>query len=68
MADEEPQDERQALVLGFARLMMGTATDPLGYARERGWIDADGAVTRAGEDLIEALSEQAGTRTVFRGV
>lgn len=68
MADEQPHDEQQALILGFARLMMGKATDPLAYARERGWIDDEGEVTRAGHDLIEALSEQAGTRTVFRGV
>ncbi len=37
-------------------------------ARERGWIDPEGEPTKDGRDLVAALGEQAGTRTVFRNV
>ncbi len=46
---------------------IGRPGDPAGVARRRAWIDADGAPTIAGRELVEALEDQSTTRTVFRG-
>jgi hypothetical protein len=36
-------------------------------ARRRNWLDAAGRPTGEGLELVEALSDQSQTRTVFRG-
>lgn len=49
-----------------------TLRDPEGrgsgvdHAQALGWLDGDKAVTPDGEDVLNALDEQAHTRTVFR--
>lgn len=37
-------------------------------ARERGWLGPGGEPTPDGRDLVAALMDQAGTRTVFRNL
>jgi hypothetical protein len=44
----------------------GSADDSARLAMDHGWIDADGRLTVAGEQLARALLQQSGTRTVFR--
>lgn len=39
---------------------------PIDCAKERGWLDQDGAPTAEGLQVAEALSEQSETRSVFR--
>ncbi len=37
-------------------------------ARERGWLGPEGEPTPDGRDLVDALMDQAGTRSVFRNL
>ena len=51
-------------------VMVSGRRDPaevMAYAVERGWLDAAGNITPAGMELEKALSDQAGTRSAFRG-
>lgn len=56
-------------LMQFTVLVSGLSepADVEAYARERGWIDADGNRTPAGIELSKALSDQSGTRSAFRG-
>jgi hypothetical protein len=44
----------------------GNADDVARFATDHGWIDANGQLTDAGDQLARALLQQSGTRTVFR--
>ncbi len=62
-------DEGRDTLLQFTVMVSGLS-DPAAiraYAVERGWLDTDGNRTPAGIELDKALSDQAGTRSVFRG-
>jgi hypothetical protein len=72
---QEPPDQEGAdapdpltVVLGFAGMLSsgGSADDSARLAMDHGWVDADGRLTAAGEQLARALLQQSGTRTVFR--
>jgi ABC-type sugar transport system ATPase subunit len=55
-------------ILAFAgHVGHGQPENAEAIARRRNWIDAQGAVTHEGEELLQALGEQSRTRTVFRG-
>ena len=66
--EQDMKHEATNLLTIFAHsLAEGTsASSPLQMARERGWIDGRGNLTPEGLALSEALSEQSGTRSVFR--
>jgi hypothetical protein len=40
--------------------------DPEVFARQRCWLDERGAPTKEGLEMLRALSDQQGTRSVFR--
>jgi hypothetical protein len=64
------EQEQTALhrILAFAaHVAQGGQTDAADVARSRNWIDAEDRPTPEGLDLFAALSDQAQTRTVFRG-
>ncbi len=44
----------------------GSADEVARFATDHGWLDANGQLTGAGEQLAHALLQQSGTRTVFR--
>lgn len=67
MSTSEDLSMRQAIALFAANL----SSDPgdqnvLKEARERGWIDENDELTKSGREVIEALSDQDQTRSVFR--
>ncbi|MBI1393684.1 MAG: hypothetical protein GC152_13170 [Alphaproteobacteria bacterium] len=54
-------------LLRYAAAMYGQADGgPAEQAQKRGWVDAEGRITKAGSELVEALAEQKGTRSAFR--
>lgn len=55
-------------ILAFAHLIAGPAEHPLQAALSRHWLEADGAPTRDGRDLLRALREQAATRSALRNI
>ncbi len=67
MPDRSPAEET-SLIVGFARQLLGSAsaTDPKEEAAARGWLDAAGLPTEDGRKLIDSLTGQDGTRSVFR--
>ncbi|MEM9168704.1 MAG: hypothetical protein AAGC56_03540 [Pseudomonadota bacterium] len=66
-ADAARREEHEAII-GFALKLTEnkTAAEAQAVAAERGWLDADGAATAAGRELLASLKDQSGTRTVFR--
>ena len=72
---QKPSDYRDvtapddlSVVLGFAQMLSGGGNvDEVSHlATDRGWLDARGRLTAAGDQLARALQQQGGTRTVFR--
>ncbi len=72
---QEPPDHKPAaapdhlsVVLGFVGMLSGggNTDDVTRLATGYGWLDANGQLTTAGDQLARALIEQSGTRTVFR--
>jgi hypothetical protein len=71
---QEPPDQDVAtpdhlsVVMGFTGMLYGggNADDVARFATDHGWIDANGQLTDAGDQLARALLQQSGTRTVFR--
>ncbi len=65
----ETEQDARTRILAFAghfgRGDGGTAAEDV--ARRRNWLDAAGRPTEEGLELVEALSDQSRTRTVFRG-
>ena len=61
-------DNDTHLLAVFASGLAGAegADCPLQCAQERGWVDANGVPTPEGRELSRALSDQQGTRSVFR--
>lgn len=53
-------------ILAFARQVGEPEADPASVARARNWLDADGRITADGAALLRSLTDQEGTRTVFR--
>ena len=68
VAQKVPAPDDLSVVLGFTQLLCGggTVDEVSRLATERGWVDARGELTAAGDQLARALLEQSGTRTVFR--
>ena len=63
-ADANPE---VTAILGVARTM-GQVSDEdaaIAFAKERGWITAEGEPTATGREIVESLSEQTGTRTAY---
>jgi hypothetical protein len=56
------------VVLGFTQMLCGggNVDEVSRLATDRGWLDACGQLTAAGDQLARALLEQSGTRTIFR--
>lgn len=63
-----PAPDELSVVLGFTQLLCGggNVDEVSRLATERGWLDARGQLTATGGQLVRALLEQSGTRTVFR--
>ena len=63
-------EEIQGRILSIAQHLapVNRDADAFDAARERNWLDHNGAPTRLGEDLVRAMEQQSGTRTVFRQV
>ncbi|MHA7872299.1 MAG: hypothetical protein ACX939_08120 [Hyphococcus sp.] len=61
-------DINAALLVNFAdKLLAGNAgLTGLDYARQQGWLDENGAVTKAGREAATALRDQQHTRSAFR--
>ena len=57
-----------SVVLGFAQMLSegGNVDEVSHLATDRGWLDASGRLTAAGNQLARALQQQSGTRTIFR--
>jgi hypothetical protein len=57
-----------SIVLGFAQMLSGDGNqdEASRLATDRGWLDANGKLTAAGDQLASSLRQQSGTRTVFR--
>ena len=57
-----------SVVLGFTQMLSdgGNVDEVSRLATDRGWLDASGQLTAAGDQLARALQQQSGTRTVFR--
>ena len=57
-----------SVVLGFTQMLSdgGNVDEVSRLATDRGWLDASGQLTAAGDQLARALLQQSGTRTVFR--
>jgi hypothetical protein len=65
--DVAPPDDL-SVVLGFAQMLSGggNVDEVSRLATDRGWLDASGQLTPAGNQLARALLQQSGTRTIFR--
>jgi hypothetical protein len=72
---QEPPDQKDesapdhlSVVLGFTGMLSGggNADDVARFATDHGWIDTNGQLTAAGDQLARALLQQSGTRSVFR--
>jgi len=61
-------EELQEHILSFARHIAPSPDSETAFeiARQKEWLDHNGAPTEEGKCLIEALMEQGGTRTAFR--
>ena len=57
-----------SVVLGFTQMLSvgGNVDEVSRLATDRGWLDARGQLTAAGNQLARALLQQSGTRTIFR--
>jgi hypothetical protein len=57
-----------SIVLGFTEMLSDceTADEVSRRAADHGWLDAGGQLTASGHQLVRALLQQSGTRTVFR--
>jgi hypothetical protein len=57
-----------SIVLGFAQMLSGggNVDEVSRLATDHGWLDANGHLTAAGDQLARALLQQSGTRTIFR--
>jgi len=53
-------------ILAFARQVGEPLSDPATVARARNWLDEAGRITGDGLALLRSLTDQEGTRTVFR--
>jgi hypothetical protein len=70
----EPADHKDvaapddwSVVAGFTQMLSGGNEDEVSrLATDRGWLDARGRLTAAGNQLARALLQQSGTRTIFR--
>ncbi|MCR9127675.1 MAG: hypothetical protein NXH82_16365 [Rhodobacteraceae bacterium] len=60
------QEDLQNRIVAFAKHLVGPSDDPAEKARSRAWLDARGLPTAEGRLLLEALGDQAKTRTAFR--
>jgi hypothetical protein len=72
---QEPADHKDvaapddlSVVLGFSQMLSGGGNEDevSRLATDRGWLDASGQLTAAGDQLARALLQQSGTRTIFR--
>jgi hypothetical protein len=72
---QEPSDHKDvaapddlSVVLGFTQMLSGGGhVDEVSrLATDRGWLNASGQLTAAGDQLARALLQQSGTRTIFR--
>jgi hypothetical protein len=57
-----------SIVLGFTEMLSDCETpdEVSRRAADHGWLDAHGQLTVSGHQLVRALLQQSGTRTVFR--
>ncbi len=57
-----------SIVTGFTQMLSGSGSEDevSRLATDRGWLDASGQLTAAGDQLASALLQQSGTRTIFR--
>ena len=53
-------------LLAFARQVGEPLADPASVARARNWLDDAGRITVDGMALLRSLTDQEGTRSVFR--
>jgi glutamate synthase domain-containing protein 2 len=64
---ETEQDARTRILAFAGHVGRDGGTGAEDVARRRNWLDAAGRPTEEGLELVEALSDQSRTRTVFRG-
>ena len=56
-----------ATIIRYAAAMFGEKEVAAAEAaRRQGWLDEEGRPTKAGRELVEAIADQKGTRSVFR--
>ncbi|MCU0908783.1 MAG: hypothetical protein MUF73_15410 [Rhodobacteraceae bacterium] len=53
-------------IIAFAAQVGEPLADPAAVARTRNWLDETGRITADGAALLRSLTDQEGTRTVFR--
>lgn len=53
-------------IIAFARQVGEPGADPSSVARARNWLDEADRITADGVALLRSLTDQEGTRTVFR--
>jgi hypothetical protein len=57
---------REEVIQATAILISARPGEARAFARERGWLTASGEPTEDGADMVRALRDQTGTRSVFR--
>lgn len=64
------QIDIQRQIIAFARHLSSCSEDTSAFdkARDNLWLDHNGAPTDAGRDLVDALTAQRGTRSVFHQI
>ncbi len=70
MSPEQQEQSQIGAIVGYAKVLAGGSDDSAARvsAQDQGWLDSEGRPTQAGLDLLKAIADQKGTRTVFRGV
>lgn len=62
----ETEQLRADILHAVSIVLGGSLEEVTEKAIKRGWLDAEGAPTESGAEMIRALHDQDGTRSVFR--
>ncbi|MDZ7627018.1 MAG: hypothetical protein U5J99_01270 [Parvularculaceae bacterium] len=70
MTVRKVDSDLHSAIVDFAGRISGASEDSkaLTYAIDHGWLTAQGDVTPEGRQLVEALLDQSGARSVFRNI
>lgn len=66
-SETDQSEQLRADILHAVSIVLGgTVEEVTEKAKKRGWLSEEGAPTEAGAEMIRALHDQDGTRSVFR--